>query len=239
MTPALDAVCDHVAVAVPPGDRAERRWRDELGGGPVSAGDSGVFLARQFRFTGGGKLELLSPSPADPSPHNFVRLFLERFGTAVHHVTLKVPALAPALERLEAAGLDVVDVAQHGDVWHEGFLRPKQVGGLVVQVAWSSGSDEDWARRSGFASRPPAPGAPVLLGPRLRHPDLQAARRVWSVLGAEVAPADGGLVCRWPRSPLEVVVEEGAPAGPVALRLRGTASRPAEEGVAPQVEGDA
>lgn len=239
MTPAIDAVLDHVAVAVPPGDRAERRWRDELGAGPVSAEDSGVFVARQFRFSGGGKLELLSPSPADPSPDNFVRRFLERFGTEVHHVTLKVPSLPAALERLEAAGLDVVDVAQHGDVWHEAFLRPKQVGGLVVQVAWSPGGDDDWARRIGFPARPPAAGAPVLLGPRLRHPDLRAARRLWSVLGAEVTAADGRLVCRWPRSPLEVVVEEGAPAGPVALRLHGAPSRPPEEGVGPQVEGDA
>lgn len=231
----LDAVLDHVAVAVPPDGRADRWWGGELGAGSVSRGANGMFTARQYRLGGGGKLELLSPDPADPSERNFVRAFLARFGTAVHHVTLKVADLPAALGVLEAAGLDVVDVALDHPHWREAFLRPKQVGGLVVQVAWSDGGDEEWARRSGHPLTAPAPGAPVLLGPRLRHPDLAAARQLWTALGAQVSQEDQGLRCRWPASPLGVEVVAGAPAGPVGLRMSGIGPRPAEDGVSPAI----
>jgi catechol 2,3-dioxygenase-like lactoylglutathione lyase family enzyme len=229
-------VLDHVAVAVPGGGRAERRWRDDLGGGSVWAEDNGVFVARQLRYANGAKLELLSPSPADDSAGNFVRRFLGRFGSTVHHVTLKVPDLPATLATLDGAGLDVVDVNLDSDVWREGFLRPKQVGGLVVQVAWAPGTEEELARRAGHVQTPPAPGAAALLGPRLRHPDLAAARRLWTLLGAHVSDDRGARRCRWPDSVLDVAVVRGEPAGPVALRMTGTAPLPAQYGVGPAVE---
>jgi len=231
----LDAVLDHVAVAVPLDGRADRWWGEELNAGSVSGGRNGVFTARQYRLGGGGKLELLSPDPGDSSAQNFVRAFIDRFGTAIHHLTLKVADLPVALGVLESAGLDVVDAALDDPHWREAFLRPKQVGGLVVQVAWSDGGDEEWSRRIGFPATPPAPDTPVLLGPRLRHPDLAAARRLWTVLGAQVSEDGGRLHCRWPVSPLDVEVVAGAPAGPVGLRMTGISPRPAEHGVCPAI----
>jgi len=217
----LDATLDHVAVAVPDPDRAQRRWRDELGGRPVAWGDNGVFRSRQLRFAGGGKLELLSPSPDDASGDNFVHRFLARFGSTVHHVTLKVPDLPSALTTLESAGLDVVDVRLDGAHWREGFLRPKQVGGIVVQVAWSDRGDAEWAAMIGHVPEPPAPDAATLLGPTLRHPDLGVAAQLWRLLGADVGDQDGGLLCRWPSSPLTVALTQGEPAGPTGLRMTG------------------
>lgn len=231
----LDAVLDHVAVAVPLAGPAHRWWGEELGAGSVSRGGNGVFAARQYRLGGGGKLELLSPDPGDPSAQNFVRAFLTRFGTAVHHVTLKVADLRAALDVLDAAALDVVDVALDHPHWREAFLRPKQVGGLVVQVAWSDSSDEEWARRTGHPVTRPASDAPALLGPRLRHPDLDAARHLWTVLGAQVSENGESLRCRWPASPLSVEVVEGAPAGPLGLRMKGVLPRPAVDGVSPPI----
>lgn len=229
----LDAVLDHVAIAVPDWQVAEQRWREQLGGGRSSAGENPVFSSRQLQYANGGKLELLTPS--SDSQSNFVRKFLARFGTAVHHVTLKVPDLHVALKVLAEAGLDAVDVNDTVDYWHEAFLRPSQVGGLVVQIAATSFSDDDWAAYTGFTREPPAPDAAQLLGPLLRAPDLAAAEQTWTVLGADVSRTDRGLRCAWPASPLDVVIERGDPAGPAGLRMRGTGNLDAQEGVGPAV----
>lgn len=209
---------DHVAVAVPDLGVAAGFWRHAAGGGLVGWERNPRFHSMQLRFTGGGKLELLAPAP-EAGPDTFVRRFLQRFGPAIHHVTLKVADLHPALAAIRAGGFDVVDVDDRDPNWREGFLRPSQVGGLVVQIAATRGGDAQWAARLGHAPERPADDAPRLLGPTLAHPDLAAAAELWRVLGAQVADADGGLVCRWPSSVLDVVVRRTEPAGPRALRM--------------------
>lgn len=236
MPESLDSVLDHVAVAVPDVGVAGRRWHDHLGGRDVGWTDAGVFHNRQLRFRGGGKLELLAPSPGDPSPDNFVRRYLDRFGSAVHHVTLKVPDLALAIAVVRAEGYDVVDVQMTDPAWQEGFLRPSQVGGLVIQLAWASYADDEWAQHTmGRPPGEPPPDGAVLAGPLLRHPDLGAAAQLWSVLGAQLAEGDGTLTCSWPGAPLTVVVERGEIAGPVGLRMRDAPELPAEDGLGPAV----
>jgi catechol 2,3-dioxygenase-like lactoylglutathione lyase family enzyme len=235
MADPIPALLDHVAVAVPDLDAAEVRWRTALGGGRVAAGSNGVFDNRQVRFANGAKLELLSPATADEE--NFVHRFLRRFGATVHHVTLTVDDLPTAIGVMEDAGIQLVDVSLGNPVWQEAFLRPSQVGGLVVQVASSTYSEDRWAEETGFRIEQPAADAAELLGPQLRHPDLRSAAALWSVLGAEVVGDEEVVVCRWPDSPLDVMISRGEPAGPVALRLRGTADIPAEEGVGPDVLG--
>ncbi|MFA9428962.1 VOC family protein [Egicoccus sp. AB-alg2] len=214
----IQAVSDHVAVAVPSIEDAAGRWHDALGGGwvtPRFAAERAGFATRQLRYPGGAKLELLEPTDED----GFAARFLERFGARIHHVTLKVPALLPAVETLEQDGFDVVDVFAEGDVWHEAFLRPTQVGGLIVQVAWAGRTEEDWARLTGTSPESPRPDAATLLGPTLQHPRPSEAAQVWKCLGAEVVGSDDGIVARWPDAPLDVVVEPGAAAGPVGLRF--------------------
>lgn len=234
MSRSLPAVLDHVAIAVPDPDIAQERWGEELGGGHLSHGDDGVFSTRQLRFAAGGKLELLSPSPRSDGG-GFVEGFLARFGAAIHHVTLKVPNLRDAVFTIRGAGLDVVDVQDTSDWWREGFLRPSQVGGLIVQIAWSAGSDEEWAAREGHVPRPPRDDAATLLGPTIRHPDLERAASLWSLMGATVEPRDGDLRCSWPDSRLDVVVEEGEPPGPTVLRFAGTDPLPADPARGPAV----
>ena len=230
----IDAVLDHVAIAVPDADRARRRWSDELGGGLAILGDTPTFSSRQLRFGNGAKLELLAPPPSAPTD-NFVVAFLGRFGAAVHHITLKVPDLLAAVSTLEAEGLSPVDVFTGHPAWHEAFLRPSQVGGIVVQVAWSGYSDEDWATEVGHHPEEPRAEAAALLGPTLVHDDLRAAATLWRRLGARVEETERALRCTWPDSPLDVVVQRGDHQGAVGLRMAGTPSLPAEEGVGPAV----
>jgi catechol 2,3-dioxygenase-like lactoylglutathione lyase family enzyme len=232
----IDATPDHIAVAVPDPDLALRRWHDELGGGFVGTFTNTAFTGRQLRYANGGKLELIGPSP-ESGPENFLRAFLARFGTRVHHLTLKVPDLHDAVETVHAAGLDVIDIRTESEHWQEGFLRPSQVGGIVVQIAQTPWTDEEWAKVRGQDLDDPALGAASLLGPRLRHPDLDEARRIWTLLGADVGDVAEGLLAAWAGSPLTVLVEEGEPAGPVSLRMTGTSPVAAEKDVNPPIEG--
>ncbi|MDX1620429.1 MAG: VOC family protein [Nitriliruptorales bacterium] len=232
----IDAQPDHVAIAVPDYRPALARWRDQLGGAQVSRfHNKPVFRGMQLRYANGAKIELLQPSELDESPDNFLRRFLTRFGSQVHHVTLKVPDLAVAIERLRDAGMDVIDVNLSGEHWHESFLRPSQVGGLVVQVAWSSGTDEEWAARRGIEIEPVRADAASLHGPVLRHPDLDAAAQVWSLLGATVAREEDSLLARWADAPLEVSVIHGDTPGPVGLRFSGTDRFPPDDRLGPAV----
>jgi catechol 2,3-dioxygenase-like lactoylglutathione lyase family enzyme len=220
----IATVPDHVAVAVPSIDAAADRWRDQLGGGwasPRFAAEEAGFASRQLRYRGGAKLELLEPLDDTGFAHRFVT----RYGARVHHVTLKVDALLPAVAALREDGFDVVDVGTDGDAWHEAFLRPSQVGGLIVQVAWSAHTDAEWLEHAGAVAEPPSDDGAVLLGPTLRHPDLTAAGRVWSLLGAEVTrDGDDVLAVTWPGSPLDLRVERGPTAAADGLRFRKTAA---------------
>ncbi|MBW3662169.1 MAG: VOC family protein [Actinobacteria bacterium] len=209
---------DHVAVAVPSIDAALPRWRDQLGGVQCGQYDSGRgFTTKQYRYRGGGKLELVEPTP--PQPAGFVTGFLDRFGAGVHHITLLVPDLLEAVSHLRAEGFDVVDIRQDTR-WHEAFLRPSQVGGWVVQIAWSARSPRD-------PDPPPERGA-TLVGPRLQHPHLDEAGDLWRRLGATVDPVDEGLRVWWEDAPLELRIRQGTPPGPMGLRFADAPAAPTD-----------
>lgn len=228
----ITSIPDHVAIAVPAIDTAATRWRDQLGGGwamPRFPSESAGFATRQLRYRGGAKLELLEPL----GPDTFAGQFVARYGARIHHLTLKVPALHPAVDVIRDAGLDVVDVFAEGDIWHEAFLRPSQVGGMIVQLAWAGRTDQQWAELTGDAPEDPAPDAAVLQGPTLTNPDLDTARDLWTLLGAEVAEQDGALLVRWSGSPLDVRIEPDARAGSVGLRFDGTSPLAADADLGP------
>src|SRR6266540_3251365 len=72
-----------------------------LGGTPDHGGPSTVYRFGQWRFEGGGRLEILEPIGADGFLHRFLR---ER-GPGIHHVTFRVPSLREACERARAHGM--------------------------------------------------------------------------------------------------------------------------------------
>lgn len=213
---------DHVSIAVPDVETACRRWVEHLGGGLVSSFHARpVFRGLQVRFANGAKLEMIQPSELGDPRRNFLHRFLDRFGAGVHHVTLLVPHLAAAVETLREAGLDVVDVDDRGRFWKEAFLRPSQVGGLVVQIAWADSHDPDAVPRPGFAPTEPRPDAPALHGPVLTHTDPQESADLWSLLGADIVGNEQGFTARWGDSPFRVRVEPGPRNGPVGLSFSG------------------
>lgn len=216
---------DHVAIAVPSIEQAAPRWRDQLGGAwlsPPFSMDAAGFATRQMHYPGGAKLELLEPVGAD----SFGARFLERFGAQVHHVTIKVPDLLAAVDVLRGEGFDPVDIFAEGDIWHEAFLRPSQIGGLIVQVAWQGRTDAEWAAMLDVPPEPIREDGATLLGPTLVHPDLDVAARIWQALGATVDRHPDHLDVSWSDAALTVRIERGEHAGPRGVRFVGAPELP-------------
>ena len=129
---------DHVAVAVRSIKSALPLFRDALGGEYLMGGDqAGSWRWVQFRYPGGGKLELL-----EPLGDGFLSRFLERHGEGLHHVTFKTDDIQAAIEHVEGLGYELVDVNLYDAHWKEAFLRPSNAHGTLIQLAWSSQPDE-------------------------------------------------------------------------------------------------
>ncbi len=228
----IDSRPDHVAIAVPELGPATARWHDELGGGylePRVVTEAAGFATCQLHYRGGGKLELLEPISED----GFAARFIRRFGAQVHHITLTVPELHPAVEELGHAGYQVVDVSTDDELWHEAFLRPSEAGGVLVQIARSAYTTMEWAehwgRETGWVVEQPRPDGALLRGPTLGHPDLDAARRLWEVLGGEVDADADGLWVTWPDAALSIRIEQRDHAGPLGVRFDGTSARTSDQ----------
>ena len=238
----LETDPDHVAIAVPDIDGALARWRDALGGRVQWRFHTPtVFRGAAVQFRNEAFLEILMPSEAEErtrqagGPSGFVRSFLDRFGASVHHVTLKVPDFAEALATLADEGFDLVDVNGDDPHWQEVFLRPSQVGGLVVQVACTDRSNEEWARADDTEVPAPPDAGARLLGPQLVHDDLDEAARVWTALGGSVGEDDGALLVSWPGRPLTVAIRPGDDRRAVGLRFTDATPRPADPVLGPPV----
>ncbi len=218
------AKLDHVACGVESIVEAARFVAGVLGGEPWLGGPSIHFVFAQWRFEGGGLLELIEP--AGP-PNGFLRRFLSSRGPGVHHVTFKVEDLALACERVRAAGLDVVGFDDSSPGWKEAFVHPKQAQGVVVQLAEShpeldGGGNEPWAFPPSPPGPAPAPPPVRLVGLHLAARDLRAAQRQWGeLLGGTASRRGEDLVFIWPDSPLRIRVspDPEGPEGPRALEL--------------------
>lgn len=233
---------DHVAIAVPDIDDALPRWRDVLGGSVQWRFHTpAVFRGAAVQFRNEAFLEMIMPSEAEErtrqagGPSGFVTSFLDKFGASVHHVTLKVPDIEVALSTLEDEGFDTIDVHLDDPGWQEAFLRPSQVGGLVVQIAASNRSNEDRARMNGSEVPPPPPNGARLLGPQLVHDDLARATSVWTTLGGTVENTADGLLVSWTDEPLTVAIRAGDDQRAVGLRFLDAVPRPADPTLGPPV----
>jgi methylmalonyl-CoA/ethylmalonyl-CoA epimerase len=129
---------DHVAVALNSIESAVPLYRDALGGEYLMGGDRAeTWKWVQFRWPGGGKVELL-----EPKAEGFLSRFLDKRGQGLHHVTFKTDDIEAAIAQVEAQGYELVDVDLEGPNWKEAFLRPSKAHGTLIQVAQSAFSDD-------------------------------------------------------------------------------------------------
>ena len=212
---------DHIAIAVPRMADATDVLVGALGGAPAYGTAVGAYRFGQWRFAGGGRIEILEPQGAD----GFLHRFLEQRGPGIHHVTFTVPSLRAACDRAEAHGYTIVGYNDANPHWKEAFLHPKQALGVVVQLAEASrgGSTPRMTLPPGPPNPPPAV---TILGLRLRARSHARVQAQWeSVLeGSRTEAPDGTLVYRWAASPLRLAVEVAPEQeeGPVCVEFAAT-----------------
>jgi catechol 2,3-dioxygenase-like lactoylglutathione lyase family enzyme len=209
---------DHIAIATERMADAPAVLVGQLGGTPAHGGSSSMYRFGQWRFKGGGRIEILEPADAD----GFLRRFLRARGPGVHHVTFRVPSLGDVCARARAHGYDIVGYDDSDPDWKEAFLHPRQALGLVVQFAetrWAGGDDgtAHWTPPAAPADPPP----PVtILGLRLLARSREHARKQWGqILEGECTEREGELIYRWPGSPLRlfVAIDRAGDEGPFAI----------------------
>ena len=95
---------------------------------------------------GDGHVELLRPL----APDTAVGKFLERKGPGLHHVAYAVEDIDATLERLAAAGLELIDKEARVGIRESrvAFLHPRSTGGVLTEIVEPSASGSEGASRS-------------------------------------------------------------------------------------------
>ncbi len=146
-------VLDHVAIGTHTLTDGWELFGGVLGGRWAYGGQSPGFWWGQVQFSAGPKIELLTPTGGPDSA--FLERFLTARGPGPHHLNFIVPDIKAALSRVEAAGIEPVQVNLENLRWKEAFLRPRDAYGVVIQLA----------EQSGLPPEHPAPGELSVAGP--------------------------------------------------------------------------
>lgn len=123
----------HVAIAVRDLDAALAFYRDALGlevRERREVPEEGVEIA--FLPTGEGEIELLQPL----SEEGGVARFLEKRGEGLHHICLRVDNIEAAVERLQAAGAQLL--SEKPRIGPPGiryiFIHPRSACGVLLEL---------------------------------------------------------------------------------------------------------
>jgi methylmalonyl-CoA/ethylmalonyl-CoA epimerase len=227
----MDAMLDHVGVAVPDIDVAAQRWGPQLGAVQVAALARPAlgFEGRQFRYRNNARLELLAPLQGTDG--GTLMAYLRRFGSGLHHVTIKVTDLDEALAVVHAAGFETVEEDRTRTVWHEAFVRPAQLGGVLVQIGWEPSPLAFAVEAGTYRDVVAAEDGAIFDGAVLRHPEPARLIGLLALLEAKVHRCGRDRwECTWEGSPLRLWIEQSVgssepPGAALAFREAGEGSR--------------
>ena len=129
---------DHIGVAVEDIEAAIELYRDGFQMELVhretveSQGVEAVLLD-----VGDGHVELLRPL----GPDTPVGKFMAKNGTGLHHVAYAVDDIEATLEKLEAAGLQLIDSKPRVGIRDSrvAFLHPRSTGGVLTEIVEPAG----------------------------------------------------------------------------------------------------
>lgn len=81
---------------------------------------------------GESRIELLEPT----SPESPIAKFLEKRGEGIHHLALRVPNVAAALDRLKAKGCQLIDAQPRLGAGGAliAFVHPKSAHGILLEL---------------------------------------------------------------------------------------------------------
>jgi len=128
----------HIGIAVHSIEEAAKFYTEKLGlkiGGIEEVTSQKVKVA--FLPIGEVRLELVEPT----SPDSAVAKFLEKNGPGFHHVAYQVADVAAEVERLKAAGVQMVDQAPRSGAHNTliAFVHPKASGGVLTELVQEAG----------------------------------------------------------------------------------------------------
>jgi methylmalonyl-CoA epimerase len=123
---------DHLGIAVKSLDEALKFYRDELGFAVELRETVAVEQVHVAMLPAGeSRIELLEGT--EPDTH--IARFVAKRGGGLHHVALKVPDLAGAVERLKAKGVRLLNEPRPGTGGHMYvFVHPSSTGGALVEL---------------------------------------------------------------------------------------------------------
>ena len=179
---------DHVGIAVSSLDDRLEFWHEALGlalGGTETVASEGVRVA--FLSAGASRVELLEASRPD-SP---VAKFIAKRGEGIHHITLRVDAIQPLLDRLRSKGVPLLDDAPRPGAsgTNVAFLHPRAAGGVLIElVELPAGSG---------ASAGIGAGDPVLVYLRDPHEKLWGVLRERDASGLTIQGLDLASFDAW------------------------------------------
>lgn len=130
---------DHIGVCVRDIDRAGAAWAGLLGAPLVDREDVAAqrTTAGFVRFAGqDSSLELVCPMPG-----NFgLDKFLDKRGDAMHHLAFAVSDIRAALDKLAAAGVELIDRQPRAGAGGHlvAFLHPRALAGTLVELVQRS-----------------------------------------------------------------------------------------------------
>ena len=129
---------DHLGIATKGIDEALGFWADALGLENVhteTVEDQKVRVA--MLPIGESRIELLEPT-SDDSP---ISKFLEKRGSGIHHIAVKVDDIEAALAKLKAKGMRLIDETPR--VGAEGclvaFVHPSSANGVLLELVQANG----------------------------------------------------------------------------------------------------
>jgi methylmalonyl-CoA epimerase len=123
---------DHIGIVVHDIKEALRTYQDALGlplEDVVTVPDQEVKVA--FLPLGESNLELVQPVTEDSGTAKF----LAKRGEGIHHISIEVPDIEAALDRLKTHGVQLIDETPrqgaHGQV---AFIHPKGAHGVLIEL---------------------------------------------------------------------------------------------------------
>lgn len=134
---------EHIGIATKGIEDALAFWRDALGlevAGTEEVTEQGVRVA--MLPIGDTRVELLEATN-DDSP---IAKFVEKRGSGIHHLAVRVPDIRAALQRLQERGVRLIDHAPRlgADNCLVAFIHPSAANGVLVElVEHAEGTGKD------------------------------------------------------------------------------------------------
>ncbi len=129
----MELPLDHVAIAVP-SISAIVPILELLTGSRSSPVERVAAQHVDVAFIGSGeaRVELIQPTSAEST----VQRFLDRRGAGLHHIAYRVPDIDAALQRLAAAGIELIDAQARLGAGGQrvAFLHPQSTGGVLIEL---------------------------------------------------------------------------------------------------------